>query len=171
MAFRVLLVLLLVFAAACQTETSTDTSTPTATAASAPATRNVCDMLTVDELKTAAGLDGATGQSSQSGGADVCTWMGTTGKAVIVQVFPSASSYDQARSSFESLYDTTAADVTGIGEKAYFIDSATGSMPTGTLVVGKGSTPISVQVMGGSGDANTRKGEATAVAHVVLGKL
>src|SRR5687768_12567211 len=108
MALRVLLVVLLVFAAACQSETATDTSTPRPTTSAAPAPRNVCDMLTVDELKTAAGLDGATGQSSQSGGADVCTWFGSSGKAVIVQVFPSASSYDQSRSSFEGLYNATA---------------------------------------------------------------
>src|SRR5688500_6457075 len=138
MALRLLHVVLLVFAVGCQSETSTDTSTPRSTATTAPAARNVCHMLTVDELKTAAGLDGATGQSSKSGGADVCTWMGSSGKAVIVQVFQSASSYDQSRSSFEGLYGATAEDVTGIGEKAYFIDGKTGAMSTGTLVVGKG---------------------------------
>jgi hypothetical protein len=155
--------------AACQSETTTTTNTPPPAAATAE--RDVCGMISMEELKTAAGLDEATGQSSKSGGADVCTWTGASGKAVVVQVFPSAANYDTARAAFESLYQATAEEVTGIGEKAYYIAGNTGAMPTGTLVVAKGSTPISVQVMGGTGDAATRKGEATAIAHVVHSKV
>jgi hypothetical protein len=125
----------------------------------------------MDELKTAAGVDGGVGESSTSGGADVCTWTGTNGRVVIVQKFPSASSYDQARSTFESQYSAKATDLPGVGQQAYYIDGATGRMPTGTLVAKKGDAAISVQVMGGSGTADTRRGEATAVAHLILGKL
>lgn len=169
MSFRRSAVVLALVIAACQSETTSDTNPPRATLSTTE--RNVCDMLTVDDLKTAAGLDTATGQSSKSGGADVCTWTGTSGKTVIVQVFPFASSYDEARPTLESLYATTAEDVTGIGEKAYFVSGSTGALPTGTLVVAHGSNPISVQVMAGDGDAATRKGEATAVAYLILGTL
>jgi hypothetical protein len=61
--------------------------------------------------------------------------------------------------------------VTAVGDKGYYIDGKTGSFPTGTLVAQKGSIPVSIQVMGGTGDAATRKGETTAIAHVILGKL
>ncbi|HUP43946.1 MAG TPA: hypothetical protein VM779_00380, partial [Thermoanaerobaculia bacterium] len=65
----------------------------------------------------------------------------------------------------------TAEPVTAVGDKAFFIAGNTGTVPTGTLVAQKGSTPVSIQVMGGTGDPATRKAEATAVAHVILGKL
>lgn len=174
MLLRCVLALLLLLTVACQQETATETDTVNtatqSTATTAPQ-QKVCDMLTMDELKTAAGVEGGVGESSTSGGADVCTWTGTNGKVVIVQRFPGASSYDQARSSFEGLYAAKAQEVTGVGEKAYYIDGATGRMPTGTLVAQKGSMPISVQVMGGTGTPETRRGEATAVAHLILGKL
>jgi hypothetical protein len=166
MAVRLLAILLLF--TACQRESEMP-ATPAAAPAAAP--RDVCATLTVDELNKGAGLKDATGQSSKSGDADVCTWTDDTGKSVIVQVFSSASSYDQSRTAFESLYGGTAEDIAAIGEKAFFISGTTSGMPTGTLVVAKGSTPVSVQVMGGSGDATTRKGEATAIAHVVLTKV
>ena len=172
MTLRAPAVLLVMLLAACGgSESSTGAGTPAPATTSSAAPRDVCGMLTMDELKTAAGLQEATGQSSKSGGADVCTWMGGGGKAVILQVFSSASDYDAGRSSFEGLYNTKAEEVAGIGEKAYYLFGKTGPMNTGTLVVGKGGTPISVQVMGASGDAATMKGEATAIAHVVLGKL
>lgn len=169
MALRATLIVLLVLTAACQQESS-DTSAPAQATATAPAERDVCGMLTMDELKTAAGLTEATGQSSKSGGADVCTWT-ASGRSVIVQVYPYASAYDSARSAFESQYGATAEEVTAVGEKAFYIDGKTGQFATGTLVAQKGSTPVSVQVMGGTGDASTRKGETTAIAHVILGKL
>lgn len=160
------------FALGCGAENETQTATAAAPpAASAEEQRDLCGMLTIDQLQTAAGLVQATGQSSTSGGADVCTWTGENGKVVIAQIFPSASSYDQARQTFESQYGGTAQEVSAVGDKAFFIDGNTGRMPTGTLVAQKGSTPVSIQVMGGTSDAATRQGEATAVAHVILGNL
>ena len=79
MAFRLLVALVLI--TACQRETATTSPSPTPAAARP----DVCAMLTVDELNTAAGLKDATGQSSTSGGADVCTWTDGTGKTVVVQ--------------------------------------------------------------------------------------
>lgn len=148
------LIPILLLVAACQSETETTTAKAPAPA---PEARDVCTLLTVDELNTAAGLKDAVGQSSKSGGADVCTWTDGTGKSVIVQVFPSTSSYDQARTS-------AAEEVTAVGDKAFFT-------PPGTLVVAKGTTTVSVQVTGGSGDPAIRKGEATAIAHVILPKV
>ena len=171
MARMTFLLLTLLAVAACQSETSTETTGGGTRTSTAPATRDVCGMATMDELQTAAGLVSATGMSSTSGGADVCTWTGENGKIVVAQVFPSASSYDQSRTAFESQYGGTAEDVTGVGEKGFFIAGDTGRVPTGTLVVQKGSTPVSIQVMGGTSDAATRRNEATAIAHVILGKL
>ena len=169
---RTAIILVAILAAGCGAETDTQTTAASAPpTTSAPAERDLCGMLTMDQLQTAAGLVKATGASSTSGGADVCTWTGENGKIVIAQVFPSASSYDQSRTAFESQYGGTAQDVTAVGDKAFFIDGTTGRVPTGTLVAQKGSTPLSVQVMGGTSDAATRQGEATAIAHVLLGNL
>ena len=165
------LILMSVLIAACGRETATETAATPPPATTVAKERNVCEMMTIDEIKTAAGIEEAVGQSSKSGGADVCTWSGSGGKMLVVQVFPYASSYDDSRKAFEGLYGGTAADVTGVGEKAFFLPGKTGPIATGTLVAQKGSTPISVQVMGGSGDDKTRQGEATAIAHVILGKL
>jgi len=156
---------------ACGSETSTDSGAPAAARPAPAAPRDVCGMLTMDELKTAAGLVEATGQSSKSGGADVCTWMGTGGKGVIVQVHSSANDYESGRKTYQEFYKTTAEEVPAIGEKAYYMYSKGAAMGTATLVTQKGSTPVSVQVLSATGDANTSKGEATAVAHVILGKL
>ncbi|HUP49092.1 MAG TPA: hypothetical protein VNA04_09925 [Thermoanaerobaculia bacterium] len=164
------LLMALLLVAGCGSETGTAPPAG-APAASAPADRNVCDMMTIDELKTAAGLDSAMGESSESGGADACTWTGEDGKVVIAQVFSSADSYEQARQAFQTQYGGTAEEVTEVGEKAFYIGGTTGTLQTGTLVAQKGSTPVSVQVMGGTSDPASRKGEATAVAHVILGKL
>lgn len=154
MASRLFLVAILILVGACRSETSTEPP-PASTADAGP--RDVCSMLTVDELNTAAGMRDAIGESSTSGGADVCTWT-AGGKSVVVQVFPSSASYDQARAA-------TAEDITGIGDKAFYMSD------TGTLVAMKGSTPISVQIVGAGGDAAMRKGEATAIAHLILGKV
>ena len=172
---RSLLVILLLLTAACGGETATDTTTPTRTETTATETaalpQTVCNMLTMDELKTAAGIEGGVGESSTSGGAEVCTWTGTNGKVAIVQLFGSTSDYDSARSTFQNLYGAQAQDMSGVGEKAYYIDAPTGRMPTGTLVAQSKAKAISVQIMGGSGSPDTRRGEATAVAHLILGKL
>ena len=183
MLLRISLAVSLVALAACQSETTTTTNTPTPDATTtvasttttpppaAPTSRDVCAMLSADELKTAANLNAAEGKKSTSGGADVCSWFSSDGKALVVQVFPYASSYNNSREAFEGLYNTKAQDLSGIGDKAYFMNGKTGPMATTTLVAQKGSTPISVQVMGGSGNDNGRKQEATDVANLLLGKL
>jgi hypothetical protein len=149
-----------------------DAATPAAApapAAPAPAaSRDVCALISADELKSATRIEGA-GTKSTSGGADVCTWYGGGG-AAIVQVYPSAGSYEQSRSAFEDLYDKKAEDVSGVGERAFYIDAATGSMPTGTLSAVKGNGAISVQIMGGT-DAAARRKDVIALANVVLSKL
>ena len=173
---RPLLVILLLLTAACGgRETTTEAPPPVTTETTATNTaatnQSVCNLLTMDDLKTAAGIEGAVGESSTSGGAQVCTWTGTNGKVAIVQLFSSTSDYDAARSSFQSMYGTTAQDLSGVGEKAYYLDAPTGRMPTGTLVAQAKAKAISVQIMGGSSAPELRRGEATAVAHLVLGKL
>jgi hypothetical protein len=144
-------------------------ATPPAAVPAPAAARDVCAMISADELKTATRIDGA-GKQSTSGGADVCTWFGSEGNAAVVQVYPSAASYEQSRSAFEGLYDTKAENVSGVGEKAFYIDAATGSMPTGTMSAAKGTSAVSVQIMGGT-DAAARKRDATALTNLVLSKL
>lgn len=174
--------LVLSFIACTKTETNTNTSTPapepaqttttattaSSTASSAPTPRDVCAMLTAEELKSLAGID-KPGTKSTSGGADVCTWYGAGG-GVIAQVYPYKSSYEGSRSAFEGLYGTKAADLPGVGEKAFYIEGKTGPIATATISAMKGSTPISVQVMG-SADAATRKKQASDVANALLAKL
>ena len=181
MLLRISLAVSLLALAACKSETTTTTNTPassepTTTAAStpppaAPASRDVCAMLSADELKTAAGIEGAEGKKSTSGGADVCSWFGSDGKALVVQVYPYASSYNGARDAFEGLYNTKGQDLSGVGDKAFFMNGKTGPIATTTLVAQKGQTPVSVQVMGGSGNDEGRKEEAMNVAQALLGKL
>jgi hypothetical protein len=155
-------------------EAAVDAATPAGAPAgtppaAAPATsRDVCAMISADELKTATRIDGA-GTKSKSGSADVCTWYGGGG-AAIVQVYPGTASYEQSRSAFEDLYDKKAEDLSGVGERAFYVDAATGSMPTGTLSAVKGNGTISVQIMGGT-DAAARKKDVIALANVVLSKL
>jgi hypothetical protein len=159
-----------------KTETTTRTETPTpsteTTASSAPApapaTRNVCELLTAEELKTATGIEG-TGSPSKSGDADVCSWFGGGG-AAILQVYGSASSYESSRSAFEGLYEGKTAELPGVGDKAFFIEGETSRMPTTTISAAKGSNAISVQIMGGT-DAAARKTAATELAKVALTKL
>lgn len=165
-----LLLVAVLLAVGCQSETA-EAPVVAGGETTTPASTDVCGMMTMDELNTAAGLTSATGMSSTSGGAEVCTWTGENGKIVVAQIFPTAASYDQVRQTFESQYGGTAEPVTAVGDKAFFIAGNTGTVPTGTLVAQKGSTPVSIQVMGGTGDPATRKAEATAVAHVILGKL
>jgi hypothetical protein len=132
-----------------------------------PAGRDVCAMLTADELK-AFGISDA-GKPSKSGGADVCTWM-TAGGAAIVQVYPYASAYEGARKAFEGLYKTTAEELSGLGDKAFAIEGKTGPMQTTTITAQKGTTPISVQIMGGA-DRAKLKTQTTDLTRTVLGKL
>lgn len=151
------------------TTTSESAASSTAVAPATPAARNACAMVSAEELKTATGIDGE-GSTSSSGGADVCTWFGSTGKAAIVQLYPYASSYDGSRKAFEDLYKVKAEELSSVGDKAFSIWAPTGSMPTTSLSAVKGSAAISVQIMGNS-DAAASKKEAVALANLVLGKL
>lgn len=150
------------------TESAAPAPAPAAPPAAAASSRDVCAMISADELKTATRIEGA-GTKSVSGGADVCTWYGGGG-AAIVQVYPSARSYEQSRSAFEDLYDKKAEDVSGVGDRAFYIDAETGSMPTGTLSAAKGNGAISVQIMGGT-DAAARKKDVIALANVAISKI
>jgi hypothetical protein len=100
-----------------EAETVSDSAAPAA-ATPAPATtapaasRDVCAMISADELKSTTTIESA-GQPSTSGGADVCTWYGSNGVNAIVQVFPYASSYEQSREAFEELYEKKAEDIGG----------------------------------------------------------
>src|SRR5688500_6147421 len=104
MLLRTSLAVSLLALAACSSETNsnTNTNTPSADATTtvasnssappaAPTSRDVCAMLSAEELKTAANLEGAEGKKSTSGGADVCSWFGSDGKALVVQVYPWSS--------------------------------------------------------------------------------
>ena len=170
---------IVLFAACTKTETTTTTETTAPSSetttsapppvAAAPASRNVCEIVSAEELKTATGIEGA-GAPSKSGGADVCSWFGGGGAAVL-QVYGSASAYESSRSAFEGLYGGKTAELSGVGDKAFFIDGKTGQMPTSTMSAAKGSNVISVQVMSMGMDAAARKKAATELAKVVLTKL
>ena len=168
-------VALLLVLAACaesaqeETETSADTPAPAAAPqAAAPASsRNACEVLTAEELKEKAGIEGA-GQPSVSGGADVCSWYSPSGNLVL-QLFPYASSYDNARTAFEDLFETKASPLSGVGDKAYYLTGKLSNMDTGTLVAAKGDKSISVQML--AGDAARHKTQLSELANLVLSKI
>lgn len=143
-----------------------------APAASAPAPTRIaaCESLSADDVKGLLGsaVEGAT---SSSGGADVCTWTGPTGKTAIIQIYATARSFEQSREAFERMYAGQAEDISGIGDKAFYIHGKTASFPTATLSVVKGAQAASVQVMEPKGDPAKLKTEAVALTKVVVGKL
>ena len=150
--------------------TTASTNEPPAAVPVAPAaSRDVCAMISADELKTATGIEG-NAAPSKSGGADVCTWTSARGKSAIVQVYPTSSAYENSRSAFEGLYNAKSEDLTGIGDKAFFIAGKTGPFDTATISATKGTGVVSVQVMG-MGDSAAFRNEATELTKVVLGKL
>ena len=153
-----------------ESEASAATATTPAAApqAATPAnSRNACEVLTPEELKEAAGIEGS-GTPSVSGGADVCSWFSPSGNLVL-QLFPSASSYDNARSAFEDLFETKASPLPGVGDKAYYLTGKLSNMDTGTLVAAKGNKSISVQML--AGDASRHKTQLSDLANLVLGKI
>lgn len=129
--------------------------------------RNVCGLITAQELQAAASLQGQ-GQPSRSGSADVCTWMAGDA-AAIVQVHGSAVEFDTARTAFQELYGVQAQDVAGIGDRAFYIEGRTSSIPTGTLTLQRGPTPMTVQILGGPD--SSRRQRVEALAKLALGKL
>jgi hypothetical protein len=139
-----------------------------AAAAAVPAPpRNVCTMITAQELQAATSLSGQ-GQSSRSGSADVCTWLAGEA-AAIVQVHGSAVEYDTARAAFQELYGGTALDVAGIGDRAFYIEGKTSNIATSTLTSQRGATPVTVQILGGAD--STRRRRVEALARLAVGKL
>lgn len=140
-------------------------------AMNAPApSRDVCAMLSGDDVKSATGIE-ATGTPSTSGGADVCTWMAADGKAAVIQVYPTQERYDESRQAFESLYGTNAEDIAGIGERAFYVGGKTGVTETATVGAIKGSRPVTVQVLDVGGDPAALRRDATNLAHVLMSKM
>lgn len=142
-------------------------NTPAPQAAAPATSRNACEVITAEELKEKAGIEGA-GQPSVSGGADVCSWYSPNGNLVL-QLFPYASSYDNARTAFEDLFETKASPLSGVGDKAYYLTGKLSNMDTGTLVAAKGDKSISVQML--AGDAARHKTQLTDLANLVLSKI
>lgn len=129
--------------------------------------RDVCAMITAPELQAAAALQ-AQGQPSRSGSADVCTWLAGD-VAAIVQVHGSAVEFDTARTAFQELYGSTAQDVAGIGDRAFYIEGRTSNIPTGTLTAQRAATPVTVQILGGPD--STRRSRVEALARLAIAKL
>lgn len=168
----------LMLVACAEAETETDTVSDSAAAAAAPApaaapaapaSRDVCAMISAEELKATTTIEGS-GTPSTSGGADVCTWYGSNGVNAIVQLFPSVSSYDDSREAFEDLYEKKAEDIGGLGDAAFFLAGKTGPMETATVSVRQGARAISTQILGTNSPADQRK-QAIDLAKLVLGKL
>lgn len=134
------------------------------------APRNPCDMIDAGELQTATGIV-ATGQSSKSGNASVCTWSDPGGAIAIVQIYPTVSSYETSRIAFESLYGGSAENTEGLGDAAFYIGGMTASLPTATVSVRKGELAASIQVMGMGQDQGTLKDRALALTRTVADKL
>lgn len=143
---------------------------PQPVANSASQTRKPCDLMSPQEISAATGLADNTGEASVSGGAQVCTWTDSNGKAAVVQLHASAARYEQSRAAFESFYGGQAENV-DIGDKAFFISGKTGPLPTATVSAQMGSATISVQVMEMNGDAAALRGAAEELARQMLRRL
>jgi hypothetical protein len=147
---------------------------PAATAAPpappAAGAREVCGMLSVEEVSAATGVAGEC-QAATSGGAQVGTWTDASGKSAIVQVHQTAARYEESRQAFESLYGGTAEELPDVGDQAFVIGGRTGPMPTATVGALQGATPISVQVMAMGGDPATLREQAIALTRTVLARL
>ena len=148
-------------------DTAVETSQPAAPQTASASSQKACEVLTPAELKETTGIEG-TGTPSVSGGADVCSWYSPNGNLVL-QLFPYASSYEDAREAFEGLFETKAAAHTGVGDKAYYLSGKMSGMDTGTLVAAKGAKSISVQMIAGEGAKH--KAQLTDVANLVLSKM
>lgn len=171
--------LLLLLPACASGDTAADAtvdSTAAADVAAAPSTpsaalRDACTVLSAEEVSAAAGLGASTGQPSESGGAQVCTWMDANGKAAIVQLYATAARYEESRTAFESLYGGTAEALAGVADQAFYIGGRTGSIPTATVSVRKGRTAASVQVMAMSGDATGLRSQVMELTQQLVAKL
>ncbi|MBN1425719.1 DUF3558 family protein [Candidatus Fermentibacteria bacterium] len=150
-------------------------SAPRAAAPAAPpetlqTPRTPCEMINAQELLAATGIT-APGESSRSGNASVCTWSDPTGAIAIVQLYPTAVSYESSRTAFESLYGGKSENVDGLGDAAFYIGGMTASLPTATISVRKGELAASIQVLGAGQDPGTLKDRALALTRTVTGKL
>lgn len=175
----ILLAALLIPLAACGTDDPrTEPGQPAADVPAAPASaegaaapRDACELMSPGEVSAAAGIGEATGQSSTSGGAQVCTWTDANGRSAILQVYPTAARYEESRQAFQSLYGGQAEDVSGIGDRAFYIGGRTGPVPTASVSAVEGGTAISAQVMGMNEDAESLRSGALELAQRALQKL
>lgn len=136
--------------------------------APAPApSRDACKSVSLEKLKALTGVDGE-GTPSKSGGADVCTWTSASAKSAILQIYPSTSFYDRSREAFEGLQKQKAEDLSGLGDRAFYVGGKVSVMETATVSAQKGNTVISVQVMEMQGAGAALKAEATALTKEVL---
>lgn len=144
-------------------------STPSA--ASASTMRDPCALVSVEEISETTGLTSFGGSPSTSGGAAVCTWVDVEARAAVIQIYRTASAYEESRAAFESMYGGPAESVAGVGDRGFYIAGRTGPLPTGTISLAKGATVASVQVISMSGDADTLRGQTLALARLLAGKL
>jgi len=133
--------------------------------------RDVCALVTNADVKAATQLDVTEAKVSKSGNADVCTYSSAKGTTAIVQIYGVAGAYDESRRQFETLYKGKSEDVPGVGDKAFFIAGTTMGIGTVTLSAQKGSTPVSVQILGMGIDAAKGKPSVVALAKATLAKL
>ena len=141
---------------------------PAAAAAPAGPTRDACTLVTREEVSAATGVD-AEGESSSSGSATVCTWQDAQGRSAILQVYGNPNEYERSRATFEDFYDAAADDVSGVGERAFYIAGKQAVFSVGTLSAAEGGTAITVQVM--SPTSEDLREPASALARTVLEKL
>lgn len=153
-----------------QGEAASATTTAAPTTATAQA-GDPCLLLSADAVGAIAGLTGAKGVASKSGGADVCTWSDASGTSAVVQIFPASRTYDEIRDVFQSFYESDVEAIADLGDQAFHVGGRTASMPTATVGARKGSTLVSTQLMALGGDDATLRGQALDLARAVLDAL
>lgn len=131
---------------------------------------SACEAVSVDVLKETTGLDGS-GKPAEIGGADACTWTDDSGKKVVLQLYPSASRYEQARTAFEELQGQSSQDLENVGDQAFFVGGKTNDAQAAAVTVRKGQNALSVQVMSPDGKPEGLKEEAITLAKKVADSL
>lgn len=153
--------------AASDAETGTSAPKPQAAVQAAV---EPCTLLTTDQLVAALG-ESVQAEPSTSGGAQVCTWSAPSGRAVIVQLFSSDSTFDASRQSLERRYEGKAQPIPELGERAFSIFGRTGSLATASVAATRGGRFVVVQIMDPAGTAAHLTPETLELTRSVLPRI
>jgi hypothetical protein len=150
-------------------ERSAAGAAPTAETVAPP--REVCKLISREEVSTATRARYGRGEASTSERYDGCTFRGALGD-VTVTVYRSAAAFEADKKENAQVNDSRAEKLDEFGESAYAIVGAQLGFPTVVVGLREGGTPFTVFVAGPAGERPAQvKARAVAVARAVRPKL